>query len=136
MSKYAISTPSREEFYRQIRKQREREKRKRKLKDINWFMIVGVVLILAGVYVYYKTDFMLHDLAGVLIGALGVVPILGRFIGIGEGDYVYEREDSGFMEDMFDTSESMIFDDLYEHNTDVLTDPAYSSLGVNILNDD
>ena len=118
MSKYAVNTPSREEFYEQIKKQREREQRKKKLRGINWFMIVGVVLILAGVYVYYKTDFMLHDLAGVLIGALGVVPILGRFMPEGE---ITEEDWERFKE----------FRDR-RVNDDIITDPAYSSLLSNI----
>ena len=91
MSKYAIETPSREEFYKQIKKQRERERRKRKLKGVNWFFILGIVLIVVGVYVYFETNFMLHDLAGVLIGALGVVPVLGRFMP--EGEYIEAQEE-------------------------------------------
>ena len=80
MSKYAIETPSREEFYKQIKKQRERERRKRKLRGVNWFFIFGIVLMIVGVYVYFETNFMLHDLIGVLIGAFGFGIVLGRFI--------------------------------------------------------
>ena len=119
MSKYAIETPSREEFYKQIKKQRERERRKRKLRGVNWFFIFGIVLMIVGVYVYFETNFMLHDLAGVLIGALGVVPVLGRFMPEGE---ITEEDWERFKE--------------FRDDNDITTNPAYSHIPSNVYYED
>ena len=144
MGKYTVDTPNREDFYKQIKRQRQKDALKRKLKNVNWPFLLSISLICIGIYIYFETHFNLHDLIGVLIGSLGGGLLLGQSSTpsknyIGDDDFEYHSDNNTFLEHSSTTDflETTFSDDIFDDDdTDILTDPMYSFLSINIYHDE